>query len=455
MFRWAVCQLDILGKCRNRVMLRNALATLPPTLDQTYDRILSAISKEDSEYALRILRWLTFSARPLSIDEVAEVVAIDAKRDPAFDRDEVLEDPLEVLNICSSLVTMAVDNKYRNRESPRQIVTLAHYSVKEYLVSDRIWTGKAAKYGMRGDVCHDAIAAGSLGYLLQFQQPQLKPDFLRSFNLARYSAEFWSSHAQKRGNLTKETTQIAVRLCSRESFAYINWIRLWNPDKPWDTPDFWKGPKKIPNPLYFAALLNLRDMVKVLLDKDADVNAQGGDYGNALQAASYRGHEAVVTMLLDKDADVNAQGGHYGNALQAASYRGHEAMVKMLLDKDADVNAQGGLYGNALQAASLGGHEAVVKMLLDKDADVNAQGWRLRQRTPGGFIGRPRGGGEDAARQGCRRQRAGWTLQQRTPGGFIQRPRGDGEDAARQGRRRQRAGWRLRQRTPGGFIRRS
>jgi hypothetical protein len=32
-----------------------------------------------------------------------------------------------------------------------------------------------------------------------------------------------------------------------------------------------------------------------------------------------RGHDSVVTLLLEKGADVNAQGGYYGNALQAAS----------------------------------------------------------------------------------------------------------------------------------------
>jgi ankyrin repeat protein len=44
--------------------------------------------------------------------------------------------------------------------------------------------------------------------------------------------------------------------------------------------------------------------VKLLLDKGADVNAQGGFYGNALQAASCRGHKQVVKLLLDKGADV-------------------------------------------------------------------------------------------------------------------------------------------------------
>jgi ankyrin repeat protein len=38
----------------------------------------------------------------------------------------------------------------------------------------------------------------------------------------------------------------------------------------------------------------------------------------------------VVKMLLDKGADVNAQGGEYGSALQAASDRGHKAVVKLL-----------------------------------------------------------------------------------------------------------------------------
>ncbi|KAK4221686.1 hypothetical protein QBC38DRAFT_428696 [Podospora fimiseda] len=45
--------------------------------------------------------------------------------------------------------------------------------------------------------------------------------------------------------------------------------------------------------------------------------------------------------------DSNAQGGIYGNALQAASYKGHKEIVKILLDKRADVNAQRGIYGNA------------------------------------------------------------------------------------------------------------
>jgi len=128
------------------------------------------------------------------------------------------------------------------------------------------------------------------------------------------------------------------------------------------------------NALQAASWKRDQPMVRLLLEKGADVNAQGGQYGNALQAASWGGDEAVFRLLLEKGADVHAQGGYFGNALQVASLEGNQAMVGLLLEKGADVNAQGGIYGNALQAASYGGDETIVRLLLEKGADVNAQG---------------------------------------------------------------------------------
>ncbi|KAH6866064.1 ankyrin repeat-containing domain protein, partial [Thelonectria olida] len=115
-------------------------------------------------------------------------------------------------------------------------------------------------------------------------------------------------------------------------------------------------------------------IVQILLDKGADINAQGGHYGNALQAASYTGYEEIVQILVDNGADVNAQGGQNGNALCAASNRGCEKIVQILLDNGADVNAQGGQNGNALYAASYRRYEKIVQILVDNGADVNAQG---------------------------------------------------------------------------------
>ena len=45
--------------------------------------------------------------------------------------------------------------------------------------------------------------------------------------------------------------------------------------------------------------------MQILLYKGADVNAQGGDYSNALQAAIVTAHAQMVQILLDRGADIN------------------------------------------------------------------------------------------------------------------------------------------------------
>ena len=130
------------------------------------------------------------------------------------------------------------------------------------------------------------------------------------------------------------------------------------------------------NSLLAASEEGNETMVRLLLEGGADVNAQGGEYGTALQAASYKGHREISLLLLEMGADVNAQGGRYGNALQAAIINGHHMIALELLGWMADPNAQGGEHGSALQAASIRGYEWLVQHLLQMGADANAQGGR-------------------------------------------------------------------------------
>jgi hypothetical protein len=65
--------------------------------------------------------------------------------------------------------------------------------------------------------------------------------------------------------------------------------------------------------LILASFLGLRLVVEDMLAKDKIyIDAQGGYYGTALQAASVAGHKEIVEKLLGKGADVDAQGGSMG-----------------------------------------------------------------------------------------------------------------------------------------------
>jgi hypothetical protein len=288
--------MDTLGKCRTRSALHKALKALPTTLDETYERILCTISDEDSESTIRILQWLVFSSRPLSVEELAEVVAIDVEREPAFDRDEVLEDPMEVLDICMILVSVvmteesSLDGPSRRSNTTSRTVTLAHYSVQEYLVSERICQGRAARYSMQPAACHGYIAKGCIGYLLQYEKGlfdrfESSRSLCDVYALAQYSAEHWIIHTRNAEEHDNRLTPLATKLLSTGDGAYLNWLRLTDPDELWRQPDFRRGLDQSPNPLYYASLGGLASTARRLIEEDADVNA-GGEYSTAPQAAS-------------------------------------------------------------------------------------------------------------------------------------------------------------------------
>ncbi|KAF7983630.1 hypothetical protein HWV62_20564 [Athelia sp. TMB] len=134
------------------------------------------------------------------------------------------------------------------------------------------------------------------------------------------------------------------------------------------------GSESATRPLLIACWEGHLEIVNVLLEKGADVDVNGGQYGTALQAASVGGHLKIAKLLLENRADVNKVGGTYGSALQIASAGGHLEIAKLLLEKGADVKIAGGVYSSALQAASKEGHLEIAKLLLENRADVNITG---------------------------------------------------------------------------------
>ena len=260
------------------------------------------------------------------------------------------------------------------------LIKLSHFSVKEYLTSQYIQNHSMIHirdFSFNEELSHSVISQICLGYLLQCKTSEpldLSVDV--SSPLANYAAKYWISHMHSSGiNKFQSSLVFALmmKLLTEENAALFNWDQLCNIDKYY-TRHLQRQRDQIAKPLYYALLAGMTEASYTLLNMRADVNAQGGYYGNALSAASYKGHEAIVKLLLDNRANVNAQGGEYGNALQAALYEGHEAIAKLLIEKGADVNATGGHFGNALQAASYQGHEAVATLLIAKGADVNATG---------------------------------------------------------------------------------
>ncbi len=310
---------------------------MPKTLDDTYARILSNIDHDHTQHVHKILRWLTFSARPLELEELAEVVAIDFEETPKFDPERRFTDIQDILEPCSSLIS-TVGNTCRipklvyldengvqqgtDDESDPVYVRLAHFTVKEFLLSQRIRQGTGRIYGLEEINSNRLIAEDCLAYLLHITPLEpLDSAYIGSYPLAHYAASNWYEHTCMAVDSNGRTNASIMELFGPKKIAALNnWIRLYNFEILCPEPYVNSGDNA--HPLYFSSLLGLSWTVNWLTERGADVNARCGKHGNALCAATWGGHQQVVRLLLSKGASVNQLGGHYGNALQTASWLG-------------------------------------------------------------------------------------------------------------------------------------
>ena len=75
--------------------------------------------------------------------------------------------------------------------------------------------------------------------------------------------------------------------------------------------------------------------------------------GTLLSTAALMGHTEIVALLLEHGADVNARSKDGGTALHAAAFLGRAETVKLLLDRGADTTLRHKMGGTAIDGAKL------------------------------------------------------------------------------------------------------
>ncbi|KXH34120.1 hypothetical protein CSIM01_07122 [Colletotrichum simmondsii] len=358
MFLWAACQVANLAKQAYSTdeKLQEALDVLPAYLQYTYDGVFHNIPQSYRSNVIRLLQFIVYARRPLTLTEAADILVIDIEDGhPRFNREARFLHPTHCLQMLPSLVsTIAVQE---GREAALEL-HLAHFSVKQYLLSQMDFGRMHASI---------AITMTCLAYLRDIRGSFR--ELAETFPLAAYAAECWMDFAAIAEASEDVATLIISFLHSEEALS--RWSYLIETDL------YGSNGLDIPvgSALYYACLGGLVIATTSIIDTGIDVNAQQVGYlGSPLQAASFNGHVEIVRLLLDRNADINAQNGAYGNALQTACYRGQLDIVQLLLERNADVNVEGGEFGTALQAASYNGRVDIVRLLLESNAIVDTRG---------------------------------------------------------------------------------
>jgi len=136
MFRWAVCQLDILRRLIHQSKIREAIKSLPKDMDETYERIFSYIADGEKEIVRHALNWVCFhdflwqGRVPLPANILIDAyVALSKGR---LSSDDSLYDLETLRDSCGCLVSFTP-----NKRDQSHLANIAHYTVREFLESNR------------------------------------------------------------------------------------------------------------------------------------------------------------------------------------------------------------------------------------------------------------------------------------------------------------------------------
>ena len=134
-------------------------------------------------------------------------------------------------------------------------------------------------------------------------------------------------------------------------------------------------------PLVIAVRDGKLDFVKVLLRYEANIEARAtikidGEAikdCTALWVAAAKGHFDVVRLLIEQNAEVDSRTSKNSTPLIAAAFMGHLDIVRCLVENGADVNARNNFNSTPLMITCHSGHLDVASYLVKHGANINLQ----------------------------------------------------------------------------------
>lgn len=428
-FLWVYLQLEILWEtCRTAdAEIRNALTALPKNIEETYKRCVCRIDFQD-DWALKVLKWVSFAKRPLHIEELREAVAFRST-DTKWDADKKPQRDF-IVGCCANLIVLdPIDN----------CVRFAHSSVKQYLEEDgkRIFEERSVPgYSTEesgdlecGEYCITYLSFSDFSlqlskispkktavaipspysvvqsmpssglYKLFFRKPQDKKNSISvsmptpaapsraHYRFLDYAIENWALH----------TKSIRYESSRWENFMQlaVQFNATWN-FHPWASGGrskishlhglFGWAVKERHRPLLSLLAERHRPPLPLLADVKSSLHLFCDlpvvDEGlPALHIASKLGYEDIIQILLNF-CDVNKVDKDGCTPLHHAASKGHTDIVRLFLQqKGIKCDVKSTSHCTPLWLAASHGHHDIISLLIERRAEIESED-NLHGQTP-------------------------------------------------------------------------
>jgi ankyrin repeat protein len=398
----------LLGEDKDYVL--GEISRLPPELSDLYEEMLGPgqLPKEDLELAIRVLRWITFSYFPLSIQELRLAIAADPDRPVRSIKD--LGSPLhrctdesdllaKIYRLSKGLVILV----HVEHESPdqRQLLQYDHESVQDYMFDKGISLLEArAGFELVGSSIgrsNHFLMLGCLRHVQSLQEGHYERenrDIAHSLPFTYYALNFCMVHAAiAEAEGFPVIDLIEITKCPSNSFwAKWTWL-LRGGSKHLKMSHGISEKLKRTTIQHLASANGLCSIMIELCAVPASTNQTS--WGNVsaylrssslspwytpdpldakdfmgqtpLSIAAESGHKAVVELLLNTGrVNANSKDMNGLSPLQHAARNGYLEVAKLLLNiQSVDINYRDKACKCSLIAATHGGPYAVVRALRD------------------------------------------------------------------------------------------
>ncbi|RSL38004.1 hypothetical protein CEP53_015273, partial [Fusarium sp. AF-6] len=360
------------------------IRSVPQELNALYRQLIQNMSP----VSLKLIQWICFAIRPLSLDELRWAMLIDA------------DCPHRSLSKCQAAGDYASDDGQMKRRvqtpsrglveatSDAKVIQFIHQSVQDFFIEKgRSTLDGTASADFAVGIAHHQLSMTCIRYLAMEEIGRAashEPDSLRSeFPLLHYATISWIAHTKQSDARNVPQKDLLECFTWPSNTLVERWVRIYGilqerssyeillQKRSSDCPP--EGTTLVHIVSRYGVVGALRAILERAEKDGVNIDAKDWDGRTPLFWAAAKGHKTVVGLLLERGTDFNAADNEDRTSLAYAAVNGHEPVVRLLLERGADVEAKDEEGQTPLSYAAENGHEAVMRLLLERGADVEAK----------------------------------------------------------------------------------
>ena len=401
--------------------VEQVLVSFPRGLNMIFRRILLQIRDDKRDIAALILRWVVTAVRPLTLEELSEVLTrypkVDWMKSSNITWNQRIQDYVSfcgaMVKCCDGVITTVHQSakEYLQREEPDSDPRLELFRIKPEEANLELALTCFSYLEIGGFAC------GPVSFPIKNGTPRFSQAPLQKFPLLHYASINWPEHVRVAPDAIQRLNITSNPFWKKESSLFQAWWQsYWESQRNSDDAptDFsllhfasffgllllaerilsksWKYKLKLSNPLnrrdskgytplLYAVGYHHLPLVQLLLSRGADLNIKDNDGYTVLDYAWLSRNTALVSELLCKGAKTGMCNGSPLNNLMIAMYAG-EDIVKVFVDNGTNFAEQDKDGLTALHFAASNGdidYIHVVQLLIENgnspDSATRDDGW--------------------------------------------------------------------------------